>query len=420
MLKELSIPLFDLLQGLSSAMDLVNPALVNHHKRVAYIAHSLARELGFSREEQNNLLVGGMLHDSGIFSLQERLRALQFDEAELNRHAELGYRLLNNSSLFAPAAVLIRFHHVPWQNGAGKTFNGEEVPLGSHVLHLADRIAVSLAAEEPVLTQVPELTQKIAANAGETFVPELVSAFQAIAEREFFWLDIVSPFLDLVLARLARPMSVELDLEGMLDLTNLLSKIIDFRSPFTATHSHGVAATAEALAGLLGLSPTECHLMKIAGYLHDLGKLAVPAEILEKPGRLTKSEFDIVKAHTFYTFRILERIPGLETINVWASFHHERLDGNGYPFHQGAAELPLGSRIVAVSDVFTALTEDRPYRSGLSSEEVAKILEGEVKKGALDGRVVDTLFSHFDEVEAMRKAAQSRAAGDFLRLTQGG
>jgi len=95
--------------------------------------------------------------------------------------------------------------------------------------------------------------------------------------------------------------------------------------------------------------------MEIAGYFHDLGKLRVPKEILEKPGKLSTEEFNIIKSHTYHTYRILSHIPNFETINWWASFHHERLNGSGYPFRINAFNFPLGSRIMAIADVFTLL-----------------------------------------------------------------
>ncbi len=254
----------------------------------------------------------------------------------------------------------------------------------------------------------------------DIFVPELVDAFQTVAGKEYFWLDAVSPSLDRVLARWAGGMTVELDLTGLLALARLFGEIIDFRSPFTATHSRGVAATAEALGCFTGLSETECQMIMVAGYLHDLGKLAVPVEILEKPGPLTADEYNVVKAHTFYTYRILEAIPGLETINAWGAYHHERLDGSGYPFHRNAAGLPLGSRIVAVADTFTAVIEDRPYRKGMPPEEAVKLLKDKVRENALDGGVVSTLVSHFNQVNSLREAAQAAAAREFIKFRHKG
>ncbi|MCL4514351.1 MAG: HD domain-containing protein [Firmicutes bacterium] len=418
MIKETSIPLFDMLMCLSNAMDLVSPVLVDHHKRVAYISASIAAEFGLSKEEQNNLLLAGMLHDSGALSLKERLEVLRFDLEGSYRHMELGYRLLKNFEPFSKVATLVRFHHVPWDKGRGSMFMGEQVPLGSHILHLADRASVLIETEKPVLTQVAGIYERIQEKSGSAFVPEFVEAFQSLATKEYFWLDAVSPSINSVLARRARLMAMDLDLDGLLSLAKLFGQIIDFRSPFTATHSNGVAATAEVLAKFMGLSERECRMMKIAGDLHDLGKLAVPVEFLEKMEKLTEDEFAVVKSHAFYTYRILETISDLDIINVWCSFHHERLDGKGYPFHYKGQDLSLGSRIIAVADVFTAITEDRPYRKGMSNDQAVQVLQQMVKDLALDANVVSALMAHYDEVNAVREVAQSAVAKEFQIFEQ--
>ena len=196
-------------------------------------------------------------------------------------------------------------------------------------------------------------------------------------------------------------------------MSKLFSYIIDFRSRFTATHSSGVAASSEALSRLVGFSERECRMMRIAGHLHDLGKLAVPAEILEKPAKLTEDEFNIIRSHTFYTYRILEPIGDLDVINTWGSFHHERLDGSGYPFHHKAQDLSLGSRIMAVADVFTAITEDRPYRKEMPSERALQVLQQMADSSALDSNIVSLLRVHFDEINSSRIAAQAGASKEY-------
>lgn len=417
MLQGLQVPLFDLVRGLSSAVDLISPAVTDHHKRVAYIAACLGEELGLPAVQRNNLLLAGMLHDIGALSLKERLETLRFEVENPYRHAERGFRLLKTFEPFSKEiAPIVRFHHTPWNEGAGQEFSGERVPFGSHVLHLADRVAVLAGDRTGILGQVKKIRETIQGRAGKPFVPELVDALQSLAAREAFWLDIVSQPIDQILSRKAGLIVVELDLEGLLSLAKLFARIIDFRSQFTATHSSGVAATAGALAGFLGFSGREQKTMTIAGYLHDLGKLAVPPEILEKPAKLTPEEFDVIRSHAFYTCRILERIEGLELVNAWAALHHERLDGTGYPFHLQAEDLSLGSRIMAVADVFTAVTEDRPYRKGMTADRTLQVLQGMADDGALDPQVVSVLREHFDEVNSARIAAQGATSASYREL----
>lgn len=148
----------------------------------------------------------------------------------------------------------------------------------------------------------------------------------------------------------------------------------------------------------------------MAGNLHDIGKLAVPTEILDKPGKLTPQEMFIIRQHPYYTHRILSTVPGLETVNTWASLHHKRLDGRGYPFRP--RELPLGSRIIAVADIFTAITENRPYRRGMDRLQCLAVLDQLVAEGAIDGDVVAVLRHDFDQIHHIRRRSQSAHASD--------
>lgn len=403
----LRVPLYDILESLSDAIDLASPIVANHNKQVAYIATCVAEELGFSAEEQRELALAGMLHDIGILSLKERLASLQFDDDGACPHAERGYRILRMFQPLSPAATLIRFHHVPWNQGAGVEFEGELVPTNSHVLHLADRVAVLLKPDQAVFKQARNIIEKVAASRGELFPLEVVEAFLSLAKKECFWLDVTSPGLNSVLRRKVVSKTLELDLAELISLAKVCARIIDFKCPATATHSSCVAAVAEAVATIAGFSGSECQQMKVAGYLHDLGKPAVPTEILQKPASLVQDEFDIIRSHPFYTYRILERIQGFDHINAWASYHHERLDGHGYPFHLKDQEIPVGARIMAVADVFTALTEDRPYRRALSGGEALRMLKEMAADLAVDGRIVSLFRPNLDYIDQIRANAQA-------------
>jgi HD-GYP domain-containing protein (c-di-GMP phosphodiesterase class II) len=413
---ESHVRLFDLVMSLSTAADLVSPAVANHGKRVAYIALCLARQVGLPAQDLHDLALAGALHDIGALGLQERMDLLQFELEDPGDHAERGYLFLSRSRLLGGIALTVRYHHQIWGHGAGVKADGIDVPALSHILHLADRIDVAILRHVHPLSQVGIVIKKVVAGRDSCFAPYLVDAFEELAKKESFWLDIVSPTLDRVLERQVAEVHTQLNLDDLLDLAQLFSHIVDFKSPFTSTHSAGVAASAEALAKLIGFEPANLKQMRIAGYLHDLGKLAVPGEILEKPEALTKDEFDIIRCHTYYTRRILETIPALAMITEWAASHHERLDGEGYPDHASSDELILGSRIVSVADVFTALAEDRPYRPGMPREQLMAILHSMVFERKLDPALVDLLSTNFDEVNGKRLAAQELAAKEYLAV----
>ena len=415
------IPLFDLVLLLSDTMDMVSPAVVNHHYRVAYIASAIASELHLTPDEKSNLLLAGALHDCGALSLKERINALRFEAERPHLHAEQGYLLLSAFRPLQRAATLIRYHHTQWEWGEGSSVAGQPVPLGSHILHLADRIAVLVNGRREVLSQTKGIHRRIEEQSGRMFVPQFVDAFTGLGSREHFWLDVLSPSLGSILARTTQPHTVELGMGEFLGLGDTLRRMIDYRSPYTAAHSMGVAVVAEKLARSVHLSEGQCRLMNVAGQIHDLGKLAIPREILEKPARLNTKEKQLMHRHPYLTYHTLEAVKGIGELSSWASFHHERLDGNGYPFHIKAKDLSPGSRIMAVADVFTAITEDRPYRKGMQRRETVQTLEDMAKSKALDGDIVSTLMSHFDDCNAVRMEARKTSTGQYQQLvgTQG-
>lgn len=413
--RELSVPMSDLINCLSDTIDLVSPRLSDHHHRVGRVAHALACQLELSEEERIDLYFAGNLHDIGALSLTDRIRLNSFDGYETSNHAETGALLLEMFHPLAGLADLVRFHHVKWANGAGEVWRGRRVPQGSHILHLADRVSVLIGAIDGInlLVRVPDIVATIENASGTMFSPALVTAFRDLAGRESFWLSLAFPGRNQAFERLGQVRSIELDTGGIIGLSRMFARIIDFRSHFTATHSSGVAATAETLARISGKPESDCAEMRIAGLLHDLGKLAVPAELLEKPAGLTSEERALIRCHTYFTRRALENIPSFESITAWSANHHERIDGGGYPFHVRGKDLPQGARIMAVSDVFTALTEDRPYRAGMGRASVQKVLNSMSTQFALDPDVVDMLMKNYEELNGVRAAAQAEAVYEY-------
>ncbi|NOY13172.1 MAG: HD domain-containing protein [Deltaproteobacteria bacterium] len=207
----------------------------------------------------------------------------------------------------------------------------------------------------------------------------------------------------------------EIDQKDLFSIASIFRHIIDFKSRFTATHSTGVAECAVLLSRYFGLTDSEIAQMEVAGYFHDLGKLAIPNSILEKPGKLTKAEFAVMKQHTYFTYTVLSTIGGLGPIAEWAAFHHEKLDGSGYPFHVAADKINIGARIMAVADIFTALTEDRPYRTGMEKKQIKDILISQTANNSLDERIVNILFENFDEISTEVKLKQEISKEVFER-----
>ena len=411
---KMRISLYELLDCLSGAVDLVSPVVAGHHHQTASLAYRIAQQMDLSSEAQRNLYLAGIIHDIGALSLEERLDLIEDEPVTANSHGYRGARLLEEFGPLGALADIVRFHHVRWEYGRGKRHMGWEVGMESHIVHLADRAVVMIKQGVNVLEQIPDILASIKAREGTVFAPDAVDALAALASREHVWLELehrLSPDPALFM-----PETYTLEADEVLSLSRLLSRVIDFRSHFTATHSAGVAKTAEKLAELAGFSGNECLMMLVAGYLHDLGKLAIDNAVLEKPGKLDNREFDAIRSHTFFTYQLLSRIQGFETINRWASFHHERLDGNGYPFHLKEESIPVGSRIMAVADIFTAITEPRPYRDGMGRDQRIRLLRSMVDSGAICGRTVASVLDNFSLMTTICRENQLEAAEYYDRF----
>ncbi|NLA87275.1 MAG: HD domain-containing protein [Clostridiales bacterium] len=277
---------------------------------------------------------------------------------------------------------------------------------------------VQINLEENIIGQVNNINRNITEKSGGVFEPHLADAYMDISSKEYIWLDTTFEPLMSIMPNMMSFDTLELTIDEVVDLTKVFAQIIDFRSPFTAKHSSGVAAVAEKLAEMIGFSENECKMMLIAGYLHDLGKLAVGQEILENPGKLNLEEFHIIRSHTFYTYRTLQTIKEFETINLWASLHHERLNGEGYPFHYKAENIPLGSRIMAVADIFTAITEDRPYRRGMSQASAIDVMSGLIESESICPLVFSVVADNYEALNHIRDKAQEAASTEYQKIKQ--
>jgi putative nucleotidyltransferase with HDIG domain len=153
-----------------------------------------------------------------------------------------------------------------------------------------------------------------------------------------------------------------------------LARTIDAKSPWTAGHSERVTKMALEVGAEMGLSDEELELINRGGLLHDIGKLGIPPEILDKPGCLTEEEFAVIRQHPEIGARILEPVSAYSTVIPMVLHHHEKWDGSGYPAGLAGAEIPFTARLLTVPDVFDAVTSERPYRSGMTYEDATSLI----------------------------------------------
>jgi putative nucleotidyltransferase with HDIG domain len=397
--------------ALADALDLVGIDDQGHGKRVGIMAVECARELGFDTAATSFLFDLGLLHDIGVSSTVIHGHLVsEFDWSGSQVHCEVGYRLLRDFAPLARLAEPVRHHHTRWDALVAQSIP-EEIAKPANLIYLVDRVdalASAYVAKGGALMHTQAIRERISANSGTYFCPELVEGFLAASSSEAFWLNLEPRGIQAFLAdMLEQGQHYAASITELKQLATIFSRIVDAKSPFTAEHSLGVANLSRFFAERLGVSEENCDKLEIAGLLHDIGKLRVPDEILDKPAKLDESERTIMNTHSFETYQILRLIPGFEEIAPWAAYHHEEPDGSGYPFRLSAGTLPLEAQILRVADIFQAMVQDRPYRAGLSAESVRQFMEELISKGRIDRDIFAVAAN--DMTSAMAAALPGKA-----------
>lgn len=432
----------DVISALSYALDLTEGQPMGHAVRSCLLGMRLADLLQLSVEQKSDLYYAALLKDAGCSSNAARMYdILGGDERKAKQEIKatdwtrvsfegLEYLLRNVmpgrsrlERVFAIANVATsreaqtrelfnlrcdRGAHIARKIGFSETickaiysldehWNGKgypesrkshDIPLLSRIMNLCQTLEVFAT-----LNGVSDAFQVLRDRSAAWFDPELVRAAGDLEGDTDLWKLLESERVRDTVIDL-EPVDVSLYVnDGELDnICEAFASVIDAKSNFTHTHSRGVSSVAVGIAQRLSLPEDQVRLIRRAAMLHDIGKLSVPNTILDKPGKLTAAEWEVIRLHPYYTQRILERIHGFQDLAFLASSHHERLDGSGYYRNLRNSQIPIASRAIAVADVYDALSSKRPYRSALGKSEVFQIMAREVPH-ALDAECFAALKS---------------------------
>ena len=406
-----SIRMSEIISALSYALDLTEGQPMGHSVRTCAIGMRIGQQMGLGIEDLSALYYTLLLKDAGCSSNASRLfHILNADEIKAKRdvkttdwtrvgweslhyaltHVATGAPFLERmQTLFQVAAtqqqdscdlVKIRcergafiarqlgfsesvaagIHSLDehW-NGRGYPdgFRKEEIPLVSRIANLSQTLDVFFAARGSAAAI--DAVQK---RSGRWFDPEMIKAAVSLSNSGALWGGLDSKnLIDTVSGMEPEKLRMEATEDAVDNICVAFAEVIDAKSPFTYRHSSGVADAAQEIARWFGMSPQSMKTLRRAALLHDIGKLSVANSILEKPGKLTGEEWDIVKRHPYYTLEILNRIPGFDRLAQDAAAHHEKLDGSGYWRGWGSDQLSRFARILAVADIFDAPHAKRPH-----------------------------------------------------------
>ena len=389
-----------LLSVLSEALDCIEQeflGVTNHHaKRVALLCDHMAVHLNLSDEEKNEVYIGALLHDSALNEHREDYISDVVPLSTLKGHCIAG----EDNLRLIPGTVscdFVLYHHENADGSGPFGKNAAQTPLGAQLIHIADQLDRCHPLGKPEETPIHILREYIEENRDTLFASTVCDAMEHILSEEV--LDSLS---DRCIEHTEPSITDHPCETNLRSLANLFARIIDYKSPFTKNHSIGLAEKAEYMAHYYHWDAVTAEQIYFAGALHDIGKLMVDRDILEKPGKLDQKEYQHIQSHAYETFRLLSKLEGLGPITYWASQHHEKLNGAGYPLGLSSEQLDEKSRLLACLDIYQALTEDRPYKAGMSHAKAMSILEELAEKGELDSKIthdIGLVFHREDETD---------------------
>ncbi len=389
----------------TKALDYVGVDDSSHGRRVGLISHRIAHALGWNQERRHFSLMAGMLHDCGVSSTTTHKKIVaELEWSGANEHCLRGEFFLDSFAPFQAFSQTVRYHHTRWC----------ELPQSidthtreySNLIFLADRLDVAYSQfrlknpDYRILLDREKLLSKLKPYSGKLFAEHIFTALEKAAQKDSFWLELRDDYLDEAIFETLSSLDYTLTLtfDEIEALGELISQIVDAKSPFTHYHSLRVADLTYTLAGLMGYDNYRKRILRISGLLHDVGKLRTPDEILEKPEALTPDELAQMHCHPLDSKHVLQSLFPNTPIAKWASEHHEKLDGSGYPFGWSAEQIDEPTRILTICDIFQALSQKRPYRGRLHVDEVIEIMDKIDGAGQIDRRIYNLMKANRNEL----------------------
>lgn len=408
----MKLDLTDMIYALSFSLDHAETALLGvdtgHGKRVAYLSLLMAKEAGICGEELRDFASCCILHDNALtefiyeelaYSLMAQAQNIALPSSDAPKpekpdmhhfHCIVGERNIRLLPFRTNLDNIILYHHENADGSGPMGKTAEETPFKAQILHLADIIDVTTRLPYMTATEFEEVRQRIQEQKGSLFSEKVVDLFlKAVDYNKIVYLHEQG-----VLAYLHEEFQasvIDYSAEDIHNIAKMFAKIVDYKSFYTQVHSIGVAEKAEIMARFYGFDDEKTIRYYFAAAMHDIGKMIIPNDILEKPGKLTDNEFVVMKNHASATNYVLSQIKDIPDIVRWASNHHEKLNGTGYPQGLTAKELTFEDRLMTCLDIYQALTEKRPYRDSMSHEKAISIMMESVANGELDEKIVQDI-----------------------------
>jgi HD-GYP domain-containing protein (c-di-GMP phosphodiesterase class II) len=383
-----------LIKSIAVALDIIESELLgassHHGKRIACLSVAMGRYLGLNDAVIQGLTVSALLHDNALTEYILSERQGEHQDSALKLHCEFGQKNVDTLHLHPDTKDFVLYHHERADGAGPYKKKAGQYPLGAEIIHVADSIDVATHLQRLPVEKLPVIRKYILENKGKNYIDCVADALLNVLDKEML-LALRDDRIMETANRFIPPWAVSVTGDAIMNLAGFVCRIIDYKSRFTQRHSTQIANKAWLMGNYYGYDSIPRTQIYLAAAFHDIGKLTTPLAILEKPGKLTDEEYRVIKEHVRITYDLLKDIDGFEQICVWASSHHEKLDGTGYPFQKKAEELDFNSRLLACLDVYQAVSEVRPYHSGRDHDAAMKILFQMGDQGALDSAIIKDL-----------------------------
>ena len=374
-----------ILHIISNMLKMQNAKLLDHGSRVGYLVAKMLETKGLSEKEILEGYLLGLLHDIGAYKTEEINKLIEFETKNVWEHSIYGYLILDLAEIMEEKADVILYHHIPWEKIKELSDDKKEL---ANLIFLADRVEIYLRSKhEPIAM---DLLKKHSLYSDDNL--ELFFAAEQKYDLQKRLLD--GSFINDTEKYLYRAEFPEEELKKWI---RMVAFLIDFRSESTVTHTITMVSASISIAKQMGLGKQQLDEIYTGAYIHDLGKIAIPLEILEKPGKLTFDEMEVMKTHILLTGNIIR---GHVSDNVYkiAIRHHEKVNGEGYPYGIKAEELTLAEKIVAVADIYSALSGKRSYKEKFEKDKIISIMKQMAEREQIDKEVVNVLVENFEEI----------------------
>lgn len=366
----------------------VEKELLNHGEKVAYTMLNLLKADGsYSNEQIMDICAISVFHDIGAYKVAEKDKVSEVDDSTTPYdHAVYGSLFIKYFSPLSDLYKIVLTHHFSLKYYKDK--HKQVISKEGLLLNLADTI-------DRANLNKAELIRNFIYDNKENFYKEHVDLFNE-ADKKFNFLNklLDGSYVEELYGFFETKI---LNRDEVIAYSKMLAYSIDFRSEATVKHTITVEAISYQIAKLYGLDEKILIKIKLAAALHDIGKIVIPVEVLEKPGKLSDDEFEIMKSHALIGYKILSNL-NIDDIRDIGTLHHEKLDGTGYPFGLKGKDITLEMRIVAVSDIVSALMGARSYKEEFNKEKIIKILKNMVEYNKIDSEIVSLFIDNYEYI----------------------